>query len=113
MGHFAPYVKHTLAEEPDNLEKVLARDPDRRAACAENILARKRWVQFLDAAGSLTGKFVRIMVNAETHTWTDCHVARIERSMNVVSECFVVVNGVGLRIPVCPQTEILIEASHV
>jgi hypothetical protein len=109
---FVPYVLHTLAEEPSRIEEFLARDPDRLAACHETVLARRRWMQYLDAAGALTGKIVRVVVEGGTNPWTDCHVASVERSMNVVTECFVIVTGGGLRIPVSPKTEILMENSR-
>ncbi len=109
MGHFAPYVKHTLAEEPDNLEKVLARDPDRRAACHENILARRRWAQLLDAAQFLSGRTIRFP-DADQVGWLDHVVMRVEQSVNAATECFVLVTDSGLRISVSPKTEFLVES---
>lgn len=109
QGQYAPYTLHTDAERTELTERVLARDPDKLAACHETILARRRWVQYLDAC-SLKGHPIKIVVGDDV---THIDVIGVERSMNVVTECFVLIGRTGLRHPVMPQTQLMVENPNV
>ena len=105
--HFVPYSRHAEAELPNNLEKVLARDPDKFAALQETLLARKRWVQYLDAGCMLTGKHVRIP--KKDGQWETFVVRNVERHSGTAEVCFVLVSLSSKRYSVTPETELMME----